>query len=182
MFIQTQPTPNPQTMKFIPGVTVLTSGTLSFAQGDEVKHEPLVKALFEIPGVVGIFLAEEFVTITKQPNMDWTVLKPMVLTVLLDHFASGRPAVLAHASNTVSTTGVEDEIVQQIKAIIEEQVRPAVAQDGGDIVFHKFVDGVVYLELHGSCSGCPSSTITLKNGIENMLRHYIPEVQSVEAI
>lgn len=184
MFIQTQSTPNPHTMKFIPGMKVLASGSISFVLGDEVAHIPLVKELFEIKGVTGVFLTEEFITITKASEVEWEIIKPMALPTILDNLVAGRPIVIINkTSNRVSNdVGLEDEVVKQIKAIIEEQVRPAVAQDGGDIIFRDFVDGVVYLELHGSCAGCPSSSVTLKNGVENMLRHYVPEVHSVEAV
>jgi Fe-S cluster biogenesis protein NfuA len=186
MFIQTQGTPNPETLKFIPGVQVLDInkfGTMSFSEGDDLRRSPLAETLFKVNGVKGIFLADDFITITKAPDQNWETLKPLLLAEIMDHFVAGFPVVSEAAAKNPSADAVlEDEVAQKIRELIDERVRPAVAQDGGDILFKDFRDGVVYLELHGACSGCPSSTITLKQGIENMLKHYVPEVQSVEQV
>jgi Fe-S cluster biogenesis protein NfuA len=179
MFIQTEETPNPATMKFLPGREVMGEGTLDIAEIGGAAASPLAQALFEIEGVKGVFLGRDFVTVTKGAGKDWPVLKPAILTSIMDHFTHNRPVVTA-AEAAQATPAMDDtEIEKQIRELIEAKVRPAVAQDGGDIVFQKFEDGVVYLTLKGSCSGCPSSTMTLKAGIENMLKHYIPEVREV---
>jgi Fe-S cluster biogenesis protein NfuA len=185
MFIQTEQTPNPATLKFLPGRPVMTSGTANFTSEEAARISPLAERLFSLPEVRGVFLGTDFVTVTKAENGDWYQLKPAVLAVIMEHFTAGRPVLLAQAA---ASTGAEtseedeDEVVAQIKELLETRVRPAVAQDGGDIIFHDFEDGVVYLHMQGSCSGCPSSTATLKAGIENMLRHYIPEVLEVRAV
>jgi len=183
MFIQTQETPNPETLKFVPGVEILKTGTRSYASKKDVNDSPLADALFKIEGVAGVFLGRDFISVTKTSDSDWEYLKPLVLAATMDHFMAGMPVVL-EASETSPSASAEasDEVTKQIIDIIETRVRPAVAQDGGDIVFQSFSDGIVYLELHGACSGCPSSTITLKNGIESMLKHYVPEVQEVQAV
>lgn len=187
MFIQTEDTPNPQTLKFIPGVTVLENDTLNITSKEEAARSPLAEALFTIPNVQGVFLGSDFISITKSPEVEWDLIKPEALTTIMEHFVAGLP-VLSATADTLSLNSDkqsdenDSEIVKQIKELIETRVRPAVAQDGGDIIYHDFKDGVVYLEMHGACSGCPSSTMTLKSGIENMLMHYIPEVQSVEAV
>lgn len=186
MFIQTEKTPNPSTMKFLPGQDVMGErGTAFYTDGEAAKASPLAEELFTLDGVRAIFLGRDFVTVTKKENADWDVLKALVLTTMVDHFTAGKP-VIAEVKKPKAAVevveGEEGEIVEQIKELIETRVRPAVAMDGGDIVFHSFAEGVVRLEMHGSCSGCPSSTATLKMGIENMLKHYIPEVQSVEAV
>lgn len=181
MFIQTQETPNPQTIKFIPGVAVLQSGTKSYASMEEAISSPLAKALFKIEGVKMVFLAIDFITVTKEQNADWSYLKPMILAAIMDHYLSGLPIVIETAP-TQANKVEHDEITKQIIELIEVRVRPSVAQDGGDIIFHSFENGIVYLQLNGACNGCPSSTITLKSGIENMLKHYVPEVKAVEAI
>ncbi|MFO1129107.1 MAG: NifU family protein [Rhodospirillales bacterium] len=182
MFIQTETTPNPATMMFIPGETVLGSGTANFTQADEGARSPLARRLFEVDGVVGVFLGGDFVTVTKEPDQTWDVLKPIVLGAIMDHYLSGEPVMDADGPGGEAATAEDDGIVQQIKELIETRVRPAVAQDGGDIVFRGFENGVVYLHMQGSCSGCPSSTATLKHGIENMLRYYIPEVEEVRPV
>lgn len=183
MFIQTQDTPNPQTLKFIPGVQILKTGTKSYAKEDNRNDAPIVDAIFKINGVHSVFLGKDFISVTKAEDQDWEYLKPLVLASIMDHFVSGMPAVLESAVSAISDSPKESsEITKQIVELIETRVRPAVAQDGGDIMFKEFKDGIVYLEMHGACSGCPSSTITLKNGIENMLKHYIPEVESVESV
>jgi Fe-S cluster biogenesis protein NfuA len=182
MFIQTEQTPNPATLKFLPGRAVMESGTANFTSPEAAKRSPLAQRLFEIDAVTGVFLGSDFVTVTKDEPADWYKLKPEILGAIMEHFTAGKPVLLAEASETPAATGEDDEIVTQIKELLETRVRPAVAMDGGDILFHDFQDGVVYLHMQGSCSGCPSSTATLKAGIENMLRHYIPEVQAVQAV
>jgi len=181
MFIQTEDTPNPSTLKFIPGQIVMPSGTADFRTEATAARSPLAKALFTVGGVDGVFLGSDFISITKAADADWFSVKPAVLAAIMDHYTSGLPAV-EEVDAAPADTEPDSEIVVQIKEILETRVRPAVAQDGGDIVFHDFDEGVVYLEMHGSCSGCPSSTATLKAGIENMLRYYIPEVREVRAV
>jgi Fe-S cluster biogenesis protein NfuA len=181
MFIETQETPNPQTMKFIPGMPILASGIKSFSLGEDATASPLAQSLFRIDGVKGVFLTPDFITVTKSVEHEWDYLKPIVLASVVDHLVAGLPIYLEpQAANDIAQN--YDDITKQIIELIETRVRPAVAQDGGDIIFKDFQNGIVYVELHGSCSGCPSSTITLKSGIENMLKHYIPEIISVEAI
>jgi len=183
MFIQTEQTPNPATLKFLPGCPVTTSGTANFTSEEAARVSPLAEQLFSLPEVAGVFLGADFVTVTKTGDGDWYRLKPAVLAVIMEHFTAGRPVLVAGAESTAGASeDDEDEVVAQIKELLETRVRPAVAQDGGDIIFHDFEDGVVYLHMQGSCSGCPSSTATLKAGIENMLRHYIPEVVEVRAV
>jgi Fe-S cluster biogenesis protein NfuA len=184
MFIQTEQTPNPATLKFLPGCTVMGTGTANFADRESAWRSPLAERLFQLPEVSGVFLGADFVTVTKSGDSDWYQLKPAVLAVIMEHFTAGRPVLNAAEEGQAAAEGGEedDEVVTQIKELLETRVRPAVAMDGGDIIFHDFEDGVVYLHMQGSCSGCPSSTATLKAGIENMLRHYIPEVVEVRAI
>jgi Fe-S cluster biogenesis protein NfuA len=181
MFIQTEQTPNPATLKFLPGCPVMTSGTANFTSEEAANISPLAERIFSLPEVTGVFLGADFVTVTKTEEGDWYRLKPAILAVIMEHFTAGRP-VLVVGAPAGTTEEEEDEVVAQIKELLETRVRPAVAQDGGDIIFHDFEDGVVYLHMQGSCSGCPSSTATLKAGIENMLRHYIPEVVEVRAV
>jgi len=180
MFIETEGTPNPATLKFLPGREVLAGRTADFADADAALISPLADALFGLPGVARVFLGSDFVTVTKSGEEDWQALKPQVLGVIMEHFNAGRPVMSALAAAEIEDVQPEDaEIVEQIKTLLDERVRPAVAGDGGDIIFRGFRDGVVSLKMQGSCSGCPSSTATLKHGIENLLKHYIPEVQSV---
>ena len=181
MFIQTEATPNPLTLKFIPGIAVMPAGTAFFTTPEDAKLSPLAETLFRTPGVNAIFLGSDFITVTKTIDETWEALKPQLLTSIMDHFVAGKPVILTVGAKE-ATDENDSDIVKQIKELIETRVRPAVAQDGGDIIFRGFADGIVSLELHGSCSGCPSSTITLKNGIENMLKHYVPEVIAVEAV
>ena len=182
MYIQTEQTPNPATQKFLPGRAVLEQGTADFPNVESTAKSPLARRLFEVEGVAGVFLGSDFVTVTKTPEKDWMVLKPLVLHALMDHFVSGAP-IVEEGAEAPATAGEEDsEIVAQIKELLETRVRPAVAADGGDITFEGFENGVVYLNMRGSCAGCPSSTMTLKAGIENMLRHYIPEVTEVRPV
>jgi Fe-S cluster biogenesis protein NfuA len=186
MFIQTEQTPNPATLKFLPGCQVMSSGTANFTSADAAgRRSPLAERLFALPQVTGVFLGADFVTVTKNGDGDWHQLKPTILAEIMEHFTSGRPVLHATAPDSAVVEGGsedEDEVVSQIKELLETRVRPAVAQDGGDIIFHDYEDGVVYLHMQGACSGCPSSTATLKAGIENMLRHYIPEVIEVRAV
>jgi len=183
MFIQTEETPNPATLKFLPGRAVMGEGTADFARAEGAERSPLASRLFGVDGVKRVFLGGDFITVTKADEKDWALLKPALLGVVMEHFTTNQPIMLA-AGETAPATASEDddEIVVQIKELLETRVRPAVAQDGGDITFHSFEDGVVYLHMQGSCSGCPSSTATLKMGIENMLRHYVPEVLEVRPI
>ena len=188
MFIQTEATPNPLTLKFLPGREVLKNGTADFPSADEAERSPLAQRLFQVDGVAGVFLGHDFVSITKGEASDWYQMKPALLGIIMEHFPSGRPALAETGSDTGQAEhgtefAPEDAgIVDQIKELLDTRVRPAVAQDGGDIVFRGFERGVVYLNMRGACAGCPSSTATLKMGIENMLRHYIPEVVEVRAI
>jgi Fe-S cluster biogenesis protein NfuA len=183
MFIQTETTPNPATLKFIPGVEVTGGEPVNCSNFQEARVSPLAENLFKIPSVRGVFLGADFITITKSEDTDWSLLKPEVLTTIMEHFVAGRPVLVDNERGSENYYDENDsELVKQIKEIIEFRVRPAVAQDGGDIKFHSFEDGIVKLVLHGSCSGCPSSTVTLKNGIEGMLKHYVPEVMAVEAV
>ena len=183
MFIQTEATPNPATLKFLPGRAVMDNGTAYFASAGEAGRSPLAESLFAVPGVEGVFLGADFVTITKTEDRDWSVMKPAILGVIMEHFTAGKPVVLgAGAGADENFDAADSEIVDQIKELLDTRVRPAVAQDGGDIVFRGFEKGVVYLHMQGSCSGCPSSTATLKMGIENMLKHYVPEVTEVRPV
>ncbi len=182
MFIQTEPTPNPATLKFLPGRTVMAQGTANFTDPGAAARSPLAQRLFALPGVAGIFLGADFITVSKDDDADWYQLKPSVLGAIMEHFTAGQPVILETDAEASEAEEEGDEIVEQIKELLETRVRPAVAQDGGDIIFHRYEDGVVYLHMQGSCSGCPSSTATLKAGIENMLRHYVPEVVEVRAI
>jgi Fe-S cluster biogenesis protein NfuA len=182
MFIQTEDTPNPATMKFLPNREVMVEGTLEIADARAAASSPLAAALFEIEGVKGVFLARDFITVTKAADKTWPALKPVILAAIMDHFANNRPVALETGSAPIAPSDDEGEIVKQIREILDIKVRPAVAQDGGDITFQSYEDGVVYLNLKGSCAGCPSSTATLKSGIENMLKHYIPEVKEVRQV
>jgi Fe-S cluster biogenesis protein NfuA len=185
MFIQTEQTPNPASLKFLPGCTVIERGTANFPERGATARSPLAERLFELPEVAGVFLSADFITVTKSGDADWHRLKPAVLAAIMEHFTAGRPVLLGEAEAGAAADGADGadgEIVTQIKELLETRVRPAVAMDGGDITFEDFEDGIVYLHMQGSCSGCPSSTATLKAGIENMLRHYIPEVVEVRAV
>jgi Fe-S cluster biogenesis protein NfuA len=183
MFIQTEQTPNPATLKFLPGRAVMSAGTANFTSADDANRSPLAERLFRIDGVTGVFLGADFVTVTKADDREWQLLKPSILGAVMEHFTAGHPVIRESVSdNAHHGDAVDSEVVSQIKELLDTRVRPAVAQDGGDIVFHGFEDGVVYLHMQGSCSGCPSSTATLKAGIENMLKHYLPEVSEVRAV
>ncbi|WPZ35584.1 NifU family protein [Thalassobaculum sp. OXR-137] len=184
MFIQTEETPNPATLKFLPGRTVMVSGTAEFKSEEEAAAgSPLAAALFDVDGVTTVFLANEFISVSKRDDKEWYLMKPAVLGVIMEHFVAGKP-ILADGATEASEAEVlpeDEEVVSQIKELLDTRVRPAVAMDGGDIVFHGYQDGVVTLTMQGACAGCPSSTATLKMGIENMLRHYIPEIREVRA-
>jgi Fe-S cluster biogenesis protein NfuA len=183
MFIETEATPNPATLKFLPGRTVMGAGTADFATPTAAERSPLANALFALPGVARVFLGADFITVTKTNEADWPELKPQVLGTVMEHFVAGREMVEGVDETPDEDVAPEDqEIVAQIKELIDTRVRPAVAGDGGDIVFRGYRDGIVRLHMQGACSGCPSSRATLKHGIENMLRHYVPEVQSVEQV
>lgn len=186
MFIQTEATPNPATLKFLPGVTVMGEGKVAdFDSREAAERSPLARALFEVPDVQRVFFGADFISVTKSDG-DWKHLKPAVLGAIMEHFTRGLPLIESSEEKDLPPVSDEEdtEIVAQIKELIETRVRPAVAQDGGDIVYHSFdeASGVVYLHMRGACSGCPSSTMTLRNGIENLLRHYVPEVSAVEAV
>lgn len=188
MLIETEPTPNPATLKFLPGQTVMDAGTRDFASPEEAEASPLAQALFDLGDVEGVFYGRDFVSVTAAPGVQWIDLKPQVLGVLLDHFSANAPlfrpgtaAGIEIADEDLGDDPEDADIVAQIKELIETRVRPAVARDGGDIVYRGFQRGTVYLAMHGACSGCPSSTATLKQGIETLLKHYVPEVTEVRA-
>ena len=189
MFIQTEPTPNPLTLKFLPGRVVMEEGTAFFQKISECTVSPLAKRLFSIEGVVGVFFGNDFITITKEEKLDWQILKPMILGMIKDHYNSGEKVIINSQIDsksedlTLSESKHEDSaVVKQIKELLDTRVRPAVAMDGGDIVFQGYEKGIVYLHMQGACSGCPSSTATLKMGIENMLKHYVPEIKEVRPV
>ena len=184
MFIQTEETPNPATLKFLPGQTVLGTGTANFSDGDNVESSPLAKKLFNVEGVVGVFLGSDFITITKKEDFLWEHIKPALLGTIMDFLQSGEE-ILNNDSRDSSHEiheGPDSEIIKKITDLLDTRVRPAVAQDGGDITFQSFQEGIVFLHMQGACAGCPSSTMTLKMGIENLLRHYIPEVTEVRPV
>lgn len=182
MFIQTEQTPNPASLKFLPGCEVMVRGTAEFRSPVEVAPSPLAERLFKIPGVTGIFLGGDFVTVTKAENAEWQALKPTLLGALMEHFTTGQPVMKDEHIVPASASDDDDDIVKQIKELLDTRIRPVVAVDGGDIAFQSFENGIVYLHLRGACAGCPSSTQTLKGGIENLLKHFIPEVNEVRAI
>ena len=183
MFIQTEQTPNPQTLKFLPGKVVMDEGTAFYQSIEEAVNSPFARRLFALEGVEGVFFGSDFITITKNNTSEWQVMKPSVLGGIIDHFNSDEVTVEKSenklSENSLKTGEKDSDIVKQIKELLDTRVRPAVAMDGGDIIYNGFSDGIVYLEMQGACSGCPSSTATLKMGIENMLKHYIPEVLEV---
>ncbi len=184
MFIQTETTPNPATLKFLPGETVLEVGTADFSNCEAAENSPLAKNIFAVDGISGVFFGNDFITVTKNDTYEWDNLKPEVLASIMDHYQSGN-AVMDNNYGSISHAehvGPDKKIVDQIKELLDTRVRPAVAQDGGDITFHGFDDGIVYLHMQGACAGCPSSTMTLKMGIENLLKHYIPEVSDVQPV
>ena len=181
MFIQTEETPNPATLKFLLGRILMEEGTKEFKSKEEAIQSPLALKLFEKEGITRVFFGSDFITVSKTDVFEWAVLKPAILGAIMEHFVSKKPLFCGETSKTAEMP--EDEpIVGEIKEILDTRIRPAVAMDGGDIVFDRFEDGVLYVHLQGACSGCPSSSVTLKNGIENMLRHYVPEVLEVRAV
>jgi Fe-S cluster biogenesis protein NfuA len=190
MFIETETTPNPATLKFLPGQEVMAAGTREFTSAEAAEASPLADALFSLGDVTGVLFGREFVSVTAAPGVDWSQLKPQVVAMLLDHFVSGAPLFAGGDAGAIAVGGDDEElgddpadadVVAQIKDLIETRVRPAVANDGGDIIYKGFREGVVYLTMQGACSGCPSSTATLKQGIEGLLKHYVPEVTEVRA-
>lgn len=184
MFIQTEQTPNPSALKFIPGPHLLDE-PMDFPNKATAKVSPLALRLFQIDGVESVFIGTNFITVTKTEDMDWMVLKPSVLGSIMEHLMAHKPILNSPADvsdHIVTSTTEDSDIVKEIKELLESRVRPAVAQDGGDIIFDRFEEGIVYLKLHGACAGCPSSTMTLKSGIENMLRYYVPEVTEVRSV
>ena len=190
MLIRTEQTPNPATRKFMPGQAVMDAGTRDFPAAGTAEVSPLARALFDSGMVEGVFYGRDFVSVTAAPGVSWSDLEPLVIETLLDHFVSGAPLFIGPTAAGIHVTPDSDfeenpddaDIIDQIKELIETRVRPAVAQDGGDIVYKGYKDGHLYLSMHGACSGCPSSTVTLKRGIESLIRHYVPEVESVEAV
>jgi len=186
MFIQTEQTPNPQTLKFLPGKVVMDEGTAFFQNVDKTSNSPLAKKLFDVDDVTGVFFGSDFITVTKNDSLDWQVMKPLILGAIMDHFNSGEPTINNETNDKEEKSLLENsedsDIVKQIKELLDTRVRPAVAMDGGDIVYDNYENGIVYLQMQGACSGCPSSMATLKMGIENMLKHYIPEVKEVRPV
>ena len=185
MFIQTENTPNPQTLKFLPGKVVMDEGTAFYQNVEEGSNSPFAKRLFEVDGVEGVFFGSDFITITKSQTIDWQIMKPLILGSIMDHYNSGDNTIneiKKKENNSLQSDENDTDVIKQIKELLDTRVRPAVAMDGGDIVYDSFKDGIVYLHMQGACSGCPSSTATLKMGIENMLKHYVPEVQEVRPI
>ena len=189
MFIQTETTPNPATLKFIPGRLVLEGGTMEFANREAATRSPLAERLFGVPGVTGVFYGSDFITVTKDAS-DWQHLKPAILGAIMEHYMSGAPLLVDGSATSDEASDeageffneADAETVEMIKDLIETRVRPAVANDGGDITFRGFKDGIVYLNMKGACSGCPSSTATLRHGIQNLLRHFVPEVVEVQPV
>ena len=186
MFIQTEQTPNPQTLKFLPGKVVMDEGTAFFQNIDKTSNSPLAKKIFDEDGVTGVFFGSDFITVTKNDSLDWQVMKPLILGAITGHFNSDEPTINNETNDKGEKSLLENsedsDIVKQIKELLDTRVRPAVAMDGGDIVYDNYENGIVYLHMQGACSGCPSSMATLKMGIENMLKHYIPEVKEVRPV
>lgn len=185
MFIQIEETPNPATLKFLPGRTILEGQTVDFPSVESTRICPLAQQVFAVEGVKGVFIGEDFVSITKIESAEWIILKPSVLQALVNYFVLNEKVVLERVKSSDTdkqSDATDQDVVQEIKELLETKVRPAVAMDGGDIQFERFENGVVYLKMQGACSGCPSSSATLKGGIENMLRYYIPEVTEVQAV
>lgn len=185
MFIQTESTPNPATLKFLPGQTVMDMGTADFPTPEAATASPLAQRLFAVDGTTGVFFGADFVTVTKDDAVEWDHIKPALLGGIMEHFQSGLPVISGGAVDAAAKGDYDEAdegVVVQIKELLDTRVRPAVAQDGGDITFHGFDRGIVYLHMKGACAGCPSSTLTLKMGIENLLRHYIPEVVEVRPV
>lgn len=185
MFIQTEDTPNPATMKFLPGREV-SSVPVDIDQADKAHLSPLAQTLFAIKGVTGVFLGADFISVTRNDDKDWTLLRPLLLAAIMNHFVEGRPVLAEGAEVEIGAPAPlpanDEDVETRVRQLLDQRIRPAVAQDGGDVAFEKYEDGVVYLRLKGACSGCPSATITLKHGIENMMRHFIPEVKEVRRV
>ncbi len=182
MFIQTEETPNPATLKFLPGRILMSAGTADFKSREEAAKSPLALKLFEIDGVKGVFFGADFITVSKEDLLEWAVLKPLILGAIMEHFITHQPLFYGERVPISSQDADDDPLVVQIQEILDTRIRPAVAMDGGDIIFDRFEEGIVYVRMQGACDGCPSSSATLKAGIENMLRHYVPEVLEVRAI
>ena len=186
MFIQTEQTPNPETLKFIPGRVVMSEGTAFFQNIEEASNSPFAQRLFKIENVAGVFFGSDFITITKSSSTTWEILKPILLGAIMEHYKDEEETIINNedtlSKESLKANDGDSEIVKQIKELLDTRVRPAVAMDGGDIVYQSFEEGIVYLHMQGACSGCPSSSATLKMGIENMLKHYIPEVKEVRPI
>lgn len=191
MFIETETTPNPATLKFLPGQQVMATGTREFTSPEDAVASPLAEALFDLGEITGVFFGHEFISVTAAPGVAWAALKPQVIAMLLDHFVSEAPLFTGGEASGISVPAGDDaldddpadaDIITQIKELVETRVRPAVARDGGDIVYRGFREGVVFLAMQGACSGCPSSSATLKQGIESLLKHYVPEVSEVRAV
>ena len=191
MFIQTEQTPNPATLKFLPGCEVAPAGSAEFKTAEEAKNaSPLAEKIFSVAGVCGVFLGRDFISVTKTDGVEWHEIKPAVLDMVMEHFTLGHPVLLEDAAASAgddaesshAPSELDSEIVKQIKELLDTHIRPAVARDGGDVLFDSYEDGIVYLHMKGACSGCPSSTMTLKSGVQNLLQHYIPEVIDVQAI
>jgi Fe-S cluster biogenesis protein NfuA len=185
MFIQTEPTPNPATLKFIPGKTVLGDGTVDFRDKSEAGGSPLAQRLFAVDGVAGVFLGSDFISVTKGEADEWQHIKPAILGAIMEHFMSGAPVVSEGGTGEEVAEhydAKDEDTVKTIKELLDTRVRPAVANDGGDITFKGFKEGIVYLHMKGACSGCPSSTATLRHGIQNLLKHYVPEVVEVRPV
>lgn len=184
MFIETELTPNPETQKFLPGQAVLPMGSMTFDTLEEAEKSPLATTLLSAGGVKSVFLGADFIAVTKDESEDWIDIKPVVLSAIMQFFATGQPVVEGDLAsvNEMDVNPEDEDIILQIKDLLDQKIRPAVAQDGGDIVFHGFQEGVVYLRMQGACAGCPSATITLKQGVENLLKYYIPEITDVQAV
>jgi Fe-S cluster biogenesis protein NfuA len=186
MFIQTEPTPNPATLKFLPGRTVLGDGSVDFRAKSEADTSPLARRLFDVEGVAGVFLGADFISVTKGESDEWQHIKPAILGAIMEHYLSGAPVLDDGRGDEKSAPedydAKDEDTVNIIKELLDTRVRPAVANDGGDIVFHGFRDGVVFLHMRGACSGCPSSTATLRHGIENLLKHFCPDVAEVRPV
>jgi Fe-S cluster biogenesis protein NfuA len=186
MFIQTEPTPNPATLKFMPGKTVLGDGTVDFRDKSEATASPLAQRLFDVDGVAGVFLGSDFISVTKSEADEWQHIKPAILGAIMEHYMSGAPVIADGASSEEDAhedyDAKDEDTVRTIKELLDTRVRPAVANDGGDITFRGFREGVVFLHMRGACSGCPSSTATLRHGIENLLKHFCPDVQEVRPV
>ncbi len=183
MFVQTEPTPNPATLKFLPGKEVMKEGTIFFQSEESASNSPLAQNLFSIKGVESVFFGSDFITITKAESNEWALMKPAILGCIIEHFTMNKPVISEQATRTEHSIDEGDsDVVKKIKELLDTKVRPAVAMDGGDIIFDNYNEGIVFLQMQGACQGCPSSTATLKMGIENMLKHYIPEVREVRPV